>query len=114
MTPATPDAREPIGVLVARFETAYPGLYAAPGRWRTHDGVIPWKLFLLLLGGAAHVRAAEQLRLVDAVHLGYARAHNADDFKVRHAYERLRARAFPTVPTAAAPRRAADDSTESP
>jgi hypothetical protein len=68
--------------------------YYSP-HWGTRDGVIPHKLFFLLLGAWENVQAMEQLSEVQAVAHGAALAVNGKDFKLKAATRKLAALAFP-------------------
>lgn len=85
----------PFGWLVARFHRSYPGLWYLPGHWRTRDGVIPYKLFYLLIDALDSVDAVRELETARAVLLGYGLARAGKNAKVKEAHRKLVRRAFP-------------------
>lgn len=93
--------RAPLGVLLARFETRFPGLYAGP-RWQgvTRDRVIPYRLFWLFLAETDYrgsLEATDRLRLALAAAHGQAIAWGGKDPKVKQQTRRLIKLAYPEV-----------------
>lgn len=88
----------PDGWLITKFHVAFPGLYYFWGRgWRcTRDGVIPFKLFLLLLSNVDHIEAEGELQGARSTALGIGLAMNGKDSKVKLATRSLIRRAYPS------------------
>ena len=85
-----------MGYLLARFAHYYPGLYHT-GHWPTRDGVIPFKLFLLLSASVRHLSAEVELRLAHANAYGAVLAHGStkSDPALRKYTRRLIRLAYP-------------------
>lgn len=47
----------------------YPQLVYAPRRWRTHDGVIPYRVLLAYASGLEAVKAGDRLSMAQAIGL---------------------------------------------
>lgn len=83
--------------MIGRFIRFYgPGLFYRVG-WPTADGVIPFKLFYMLLSVSDNLGDRERLEASQAVTLGTALAENGKDPKTRRARRQLTKRAYPEV-----------------
>ncbi len=69
----------PAGLFLVRFEARYPGLFAAPGRWPTRDGCIPWRIFWLFLRAIPALEAAEQLEAIHTTATAIALTFGSED-----------------------------------
>lgn len=84
------------GWFLAKFHGRYPGLYYRRG-WPTRDGVIPHKLFTLLLRAIDGIEAGEQLRMAQSIAVGIALAIDGKSSKTKNAVRKITRRAFPEV-----------------
>ncbi len=84
--------------MIARFQRWFPGWYYSPNRWTTRDGIVPFKMFIGLMGMIVHLEAGEELRDSNAVALGYANARaGKKNARLRGYLRALRRRAFPEI-----------------
>jgi hypothetical protein len=70
-------------------EATWPGLVYAPQRWKTRDGVIPYRVFCAYLKGLSAVTAKSRLEMAGAIGLAMA-GENAE-----HAMQSDLEEAFP-------------------
>lgn len=59
-------------ILLREFEEAFPGWYHNPARWPTQDGVIPHRLFSLLVRTLEPGRAKYRLDVAKAIGIAIA------------------------------------------
>ena len=93
-----PGGRTPIALIIGRFIRFWgAGLYYNRERWDTRDGVIPFRVFYVLMDAMDAVDAGEQLRDAMAHAHGQAIAENGKDSKVRSQTRRMMRRADPKM-----------------
>lgn len=82
---------------MCHFARAYPGWYLDRRRWRTRDGVIPWKTFEIMYQGIWATMALDRLSMAKAIGLAFADTKNAQG---REVMQKELGEAYPKPPEA--------------
>lgn len=86
----------PTAFLVARFLRTY-GAAAYHGAWPTPDGVVPARLFFLLLAQIPALHAGERIEGIEAARMGQLLAEVPKDASVKGEVRRLARLAMPLI-----------------